>query len=138
AEELRAVRHGRGDELPDAVREEERTEVRRDRTPVVAEDDRVVGAEGVEQGADVFAERAGVVAAVARRARRRIAAHVRRDDAEAGGGERRHLMPERARLIGEAVEAEDERAGAVVERLEGDVRRVDRDRLHRASARFTW
>jgi hypothetical protein len=96
----------------------------------VSEDDGGFGVERVEERDHVAAERHAVVPSVARRARRRVAAHARRDDAEPRLREHGHLVAERMRLVGKAVQAEDERAAAVVERLEGDRGRADRARGH--------
>jgi hypothetical protein len=81
--------------------------------PVVSGDDRAPFAEVVDQAGDVVRQGFDHVAAHTRRLRRGvIAAHVRSDDAVAGRGQRRDLISPGVPELGEAVQQDDERAGA--------------------------
>src|SRR5213592_1578977 len=93
-------------------------EVSRRGTQVVADDDGVISAKRLQQRRHVLAERHRVVAAVGGPRGWCIAAHEGGDHAVARPDQRRHLMPPRACVVGEAVEAEYERPGTLLKRLE--------------------
>src|SRR5262245_57667385 len=133
AEEAGTVRNGEGDDLSHALRREQRAEVGRRGTPVVTDDDGVLGTKRLEQRGDVLAERHRVEASVGGLGRGGVAPHERRHDPVSRFDQRRHLVAPAARVIGEAVQAEDEWTGAGLEGVERHVGRRDRAWGHRAS-----
>ena len=88
----------------------------------MAEDDCVLVAERRYQRECVFRERRGIVAAIGCGLGRRVSAHERRDNVVSRRSQRGHLMAKRMGGVGEAVQAEDERAFAHLEHGKVQVR----------------
>src|SRR5215510_7627686 len=94
--------------------------------PVLADDmGRSTAAEGPDHRGDVGHERAFVVEAVAHDLTWRIASEVRRDGAITGRGKGPHLVTPRPRVVGEAVEDQNERTVALLKIGELEPVRVD-------------
>jgi hypothetical protein len=116
AEEHRVQRGGRhcqGHKPPPAVRRSHCRRVGSFSAPVVADEDRMpVSAENLVKGYGVLCQRANAVAAVIRDCGRSVSAHEGSDGAEPGGGQFRKEVPPGAGGVGEAVQAQRQRAGA--------------------------
>ena len=81
------------------------------RAPVVADDDGLLDAEGVQNADRIGGQVAhGVASTALRRIRAAVSAHVGRDGVEAGGGQRGKLLSPGIPELGEAVQEQDERS----------------------------
>ena len=115
--------HRERNELREPVRPVPHRRVRRNRAPVVTDEDRVaVACERVGEAEDVQRDGRGLVVAVGSQARRRVATQPRCDDVIPRVRQARHQQVPRERVIGEAVHAERERT---VGRTGLEVRDID-------------